>query len=98
MHEVAADAHLELGEKSPAHRGRGDPRRSFTCRGALENVASVVTIVLEQARKIGVAGAGAGHRSPSEGRRTTDDGRRGLTTGLLIVVRRPPAVVQFVAR
>ena len=59
VHEVATDANVELREKTPTDRRGGDARRRLARRRALENVARVVAIVLENAGEIGVAGANA---------------------------------------
>ena len=59
VHEMAADAHVELVEKTLTDGRGGDARRRLARRRALENVARVVAIVLENAGEIGVAGPNA---------------------------------------
>ena len=74
VHEVAPDANVELGEKTLADGGGGDARRRLARRRALENVARVVAVVLENAGEIGVAGAHA--RDGAGARRLTCASRR----------------------
>ena len=56
VHDVAADANAELVEQPLADRAGGDARGRLARRGALEDVARVVAVVLEQAGEVGVAG------------------------------------------
>jgi hypothetical protein len=79
VHEMAADANLELAREIACTRRRRDARRGLARRCALENVARVVTIVLEQAGEIGVAGAGrVTARFLGNGRRAAGGGRQPL--------------------
>ena len=71
VHDMAADAHAELGEKALADRGRGDARRRLARRRALEDVARVVAVVLEQPGEVGVARTHA-----RDGARGADPDRR----------------------
>jgi len=63
VHQVTSDLHIELGEQALADRPRGHAGRGLSCRGTLENVAGVVTVVLEYPREIGVTGPHAGDRT-----------------------------------
>src|SRR6476646_1427170 len=54
MHEVAADGDTELREQAPRNRAGSDARGRLACRCALEDVARVLTIVLEDPGEIGV--------------------------------------------
>ena len=52
-----ADGDAELGEQPAADGARGDARRRLARRGALEDVARVVAVVLEDPGQVGVTGA-----------------------------------------
>ena len=84
---MTADLHVELGQEPFADRARRDPRRRFTRRRALENVACVVTIVLEQSGEIRVPGTDARHRAPSR-REPASGAARRLARGQLFLARR----------
>ncbi len=60
---MTSDADAELAQEPLADRRRRDARRGLASRGALENVARVVAIVLEEAGEVGVAGAHARDRA-----------------------------------
>ena len=60
VHEVRADGDAELREQVPADGAGSDARSGLARGGALENVARVVAIVLEEAGEIGMARAHAG--------------------------------------
>ena len=58
--DVAPDLDPELVEQPLGQRAGGDPRRGLARAGALQDVAGVEPVVLEDAGQVGVAGAGAG--------------------------------------
>ena len=58
-HDVAPDLDAELLEQPPGERARGDPRGGLPRAGALQDVARVEPVVLEDARP-GRRGPGAG--------------------------------------
>ena len=76
MDEMTPNADVELGEQLPADRRRSHPRRRLARRRALENVASVVTIVLENPGEIRVSRPHASHSAPA--RRRIRVTRRGI--------------------
>jgi hypothetical protein len=55
VHEVAADGDAELLEQTARDGSGGDARRRLSRRRTLEDVARVLTIVLEDAGEVGVA-------------------------------------------
>ena len=83
----------ELAEKPPADRAGGDARRRLAGRGALEDVAGIVAIVLEHAGEIGVAGRGA--RDGALARRGIALARRGIHDLLPVL---PVAIVDRASR
>src|SRR2546428_14074879 len=58
LHDVAADLDVELLEQQLAHGPAGDPGDGLAGAGALQDVARVLAVVLEDAREVGVARAG----------------------------------------
>src|SRR6185437_8796461 len=87
--DVAAYADAELHEKTLADRRGGDTGRGLARRGAFENVARVVTVVLEDAREVRVAGTDAGDGAWAQGRGERGGGRgemRGRTPLFLHVL------------
>ena len=75
---MAADAHVELVRKRLQIGRRGDARRRLARRRALEDVARVVAIVLEDAGEVGVAGTHARDGAPARGVRDRVVARRGI--------------------
>src|SRR5690606_1482112 len=70
VHQVAADAHAKLGEQHPADGAGCHTRCRFAGRRALENVASVLTVVLEHPHQVCMARPRASDRTPSRRRIT----------------------------
>src|SRR5256886_15016937 len=60
LHDVAADLDVELLEQKLAHGPAGDPGDGLAGAGALQDVARVLAVVLEDARERGVFPAGTG--------------------------------------
>ncbi len=58
---VADDLGLDLPQQLSGDGADGDPCGRFACAGALEDVPDVVVPVLDDAREVGVAGAGTRH-------------------------------------
>ena len=58
---MAPDLDPELLEQPAGEGARRDARRRLARAGALEDVAGVVAVVLEDADEVGVPGPGAGH-------------------------------------
>ena len=58
VNEMAADGDAELVEQAARDRAGGDAGGRLAGRGALEDVARVLAVVLEDAREVGVARAG----------------------------------------
>src|SRR2546426_11805633 len=54
LHDVAADLDVELLEQQLAHGPAGDPGDGLAGAGALQDVARVLAVVLEDAREVGV--------------------------------------------
>src|SRR5690348_7767142 len=64
FHDMRTDLDAELFQQQLAYGAAGDPRHRLPRAGPLQDVACVLAVVLERAREIGVAGAGAGHLTP----------------------------------
>lgn len=60
--DVRQDFDAEFAEKHLGERSASDARRGFTRRSAFEDVACIGKVILQGARKIGVAGTRRGHR------------------------------------
>src|SRR6266516_941891 len=60
LYDVAADLDAELLEQQLAHGAAGDPRHSLPRARPLEDIARVLTVVLQAAGEIGVPGPGPG--------------------------------------
>src|SRR2546428_3822251 len=58
LDDVGADLDVELLEQQLAHGPAGDPGDGLAGAGALQDVARVLAVVLEDAREVGVARAG----------------------------------------
>src|SRR2546428_12994481 len=58
LDDVGADLDVELLEQQLAHGPAGDPGDGLAGAGALQDVARVLAVVLEDAREGGVARAG----------------------------------------
>src|SRR2546430_17679260 len=58
--DMRTDLDAELFQQDLAYRAAGDSRHRFARARPLQDVARVPAVVLERAREIGVAGAGAG--------------------------------------
>src|SRR5947208_16529639 len=54
LHDVAADLDVELLEEDLAHGPAGDAGDGLAGAGALQDVARVLAVVLEDAREVGV--------------------------------------------
>src|SRR5437016_6526683 len=67
LYDVAADLDAELLQQQLAHGAAGDPRHSLPRARPLENIARVLTIVLQAAGEIGVPGPGPGDLAPPLG-------------------------------
>src|SRR3989475_7161230 len=65
LHDVAADLDVELLEQQLAHGPAGDPGDGLTGAGALQDVARVLAVVLENAREVGVPRAGPRDLAPA---------------------------------
>src|SRR3989475_5990780 len=71
LHDVAADLNVELLQQQLAHGPAGDPGDGLTGAGALQDVARVLAVVLEDAREVGVPRAGPRDLSPARDRKST---------------------------
>src|SRR2546428_12260400 len=58
LHDMGADFHSELLEQQLAHGPAGDAGDRLAGAGALQDVARVLAVVLEDAREVGVPRAG----------------------------------------
>src|SRR3989442_3505298 len=58
LDDVGADLDVELLEQQLAHGPAGDPGDGLAGAGALQDVARVLAVVLEDAREVGVPRAG----------------------------------------
>src|SRR3989442_8195094 len=58
LHDMGADFHPELLEQQLAHRPAGNAGDGLARAGALQDVARVLAVVLEDAREVGVPRAG----------------------------------------
>src|SRR5438309_10480343 len=67
LSHVAPDFDPEPPQQPPAHGAAGDPRHSLPRARPLENIARVLTIVLQAASEIGVPGPGPGDLAPPLG-------------------------------
>src|SRR5437879_9273005 len=75
LHDVAADLDVELLEQQLAHGPAGDAGDGLAGAGALQDVARVLAVVLEDAREVGVPRAGPRDLAPA--RLRGDPGLRG---------------------
>src|SRR5437879_13074608 len=69
LHDVAADLDVELLEQQLAHGPAGDAGDGLAGAGALQDVARVLAVVLEDAREVGVRRAGPRDLAPARLRR-----------------------------
>src|SRR6266581_7201286 len=65
LHDVAADLDVELLEQQLAHGPAGDAGDGLAGAGALQDVARVLAVVLENAREVGVPRAGPRDLAPA---------------------------------
>src|SRR2546427_12261599 len=65
LHDVAADLDVELLEQQLAHGPAGDPGDGLAGAGALQDVARVLAVGLENAREVGVPPAGPRDLAPA---------------------------------
>src|SRR3989442_12715792 len=75
LDDVGADLDVELLEQQLAHGPAGDPGDGLAGAGALQDVARVLAVVLENAREVGVPRAGPRDLAPA--RLRGDPGLRG---------------------
>src|SRR2546426_349491 len=85
LDDVGADLDVELLEQQLAHGPAGDPGDGLAGAGALQDVARVLAVVLEDAREVGVARAGPRDLPVARA------GRRGAPGGPPAGPRRGPA-------